>query len=428
MFTIQSLHVSMEIWGSIFCVITTICMFLSRSFERQSRVILMYMQLSCAVLLAMDACAWGFRGGPGMLAYWMVRISNFLVFFLDDVIVLLFHKYVVHTLFSKETGQKKKLPRRVKLVYIVGIIGITGVIISQFNNMYYFFDANNMYHRNTLHPMALVIGLIAGALDLSLLIQYRKRVTQMKFAAMITYTILPLLSAIALLFFYGISLFNIAITISVIFMFVVAIAEQSTVLSQKQKEMYDLKIAVMISQIGPHFIYNTLGAIKHLCRVDPEAAMETVDEFAIYLRGNIDSLTEQKNIPFPDELRHVKNYLAIEKKRFGDRLNVVYNIEDKGFMIPVLTIQPLAENAVKHGILKRPEGGTLTISSKWDGTNHLVIIEDDGVGYDTEKKPGDGKVHVGLDNVRERVKEMANGTVVIESQEGKGTKVTIQIP
>ena len=314
---------------------------------------------------------------------------------------------------------------RVWLGYLIGTIGMLIVLISQFTDFYYYFDANNFYHRNVWYPIALIIPLSGMLLDLSLIIQYRRKIKKGILISMLSYIILPIISVVLLFFYYGISLTNIAMTLSVIFMFIAANIEQSRELLRKEKEMSEMQTKMMLSQIGPHFIYNTLTAIKHLCRTNPEMAAETVDEFAVYLRGNIDSLTQKKKIMFTQELNHVTNYLSIEKKRFGDRIQVEYDIEEKDFMIPALTLQPLVENAVKHGITKKENGGTIHISSRAVEQGYEVIIDDDGVGY---KPSDDDKIHTGISNVSGRLKSMSDGTLSISNRAEGGTHVVIFIP
>ena len=283
-----------------------------------------------------------------------------------------------------------------KIVYAVGIIGMLLVIITQFTGFYYYFDENNFYHRSQFHCISILIGMIAMLTDMSLLVQYRKNMRRQIFISIMSYFVFPFLAAVALIFYYGISLLNIAITISMICMFIVAIEEQG-------KELDDARVEVMLSQIQPHFVYNTLTSIKNLCRHDPEQAIDTINEFTLYLRGNINSLTESDNIPFEKELDHVKHYVLIEKKRFGDRINVVCNIEEKDFCIPALTLQPLVENSVKHGICPKEDGGTISISTQKDADGYVILISDNGVGFevsDIKTVDRDGNKHVGLINVK----------------------------
>ena len=142
----------------------------------------------------------------------------------------------------------------------------------------------------------------------------------------------------------------------------------------------------------------------------------------------MNSLKEQAPVPFESELRHLETYLSLEKMRFGDELNIEYDIEATDFLIPSLTVQPLVENAVKHGVGMKEDGGTVTIATKEFNDRYEVIVSDDGVGFDTAKKPNDGRTHIGMENVRNRLKTMCNAVLNIESTVGKGTVATITIP
>ncbi len=428
--TVRMVHIALELWGCLFCFVAGFTLFLSRDFEKHKRQLLMYIAFDNAILLAADVVAWFFRGYPGHTGYYMVRISNFIVFLFTDVIMILYHSYVCESLFPEVRKNKnKKFPFRAYMVYAIMTIATVMVIISQFTNLYYYFDDDNYYHRSSFYPISLIFGLICGAIVMSLIIQYRKRLSGKSFIALVSYIMLPIIATVMLLFYYGISFLNLAMTISVLIMYIVALIEQSEMLRKKDKQMYDMKVQIMLSQIGPHFIYNTLSTIRHLCKKDQELAVKMIDEFSVYLRGNLDSLSSQECIPFEQELYHAKNYLAIEKTRFGDRLNIVYNIEDTVFLLPVLTIQPLAENAVKHGLMKKAEGGTLTITSRMTNDGHLVLIEDDGAGFDVNaENREDDRVHVGVENVRSRLKMMCGGEIKVESEPGKGTRISIFIP
>ena len=186
-------------------------------------------------------------------------------------------------------------------------------------------------------------------------------------------------------------------------------------------------VKLMLSQIQPHFIYNSLSSISELCEIDPKKAQRLTDDFADYLRYNFSALTTEKLIPFEKQLEQVGFYLNIEKTRFGDRINVVYDTEALDFELPTLTVQPLVENAVRHGICKRPHGGTVTVRSYETHDDYVVEIADDGVGFDVSAVPSDGSVHVGIDNVKTRLSYFGD-TLEIKSDVGAGTTATIKVP
>lgn len=428
MFNRQSIHIAMLLWGTIFCCIAALCLFMSKNFDREKRKWLLMMQVACAVLLFNDALAWNYRGDISQTGWYLVRISNFMVFLFSDLLLLLYHGYVCVCLFKDEAPDRFKREGRIKAVGIIAVIAMVLVVISQFTNLYYYIDAQNLYHRNTTYILSLILPMCGMLLDLSLIISYRERISKMIRTALISYIILPFLAAIILMFYYGISLINIAISISLVAMFVMSMVEQNQKLAKKEQEALDLKIAILMSQIAPHFIYNTLSAIQALCEIDPMKAKETVEEFALYLRGNLNSLTEKNLIPFEQELEHVKAYLSIEQKRFGERVKVKYDIRENNFRLPPLTLQPLAENAVKHGLCKKDDGGTLVIQTWQEGDDIKITICDDGTGFDVDKLKTKSMEHIGIRNVRKRMKEMCNGTLVIESEPGKGTRVVLTMP
>jgi LytS/YehU family sensor histidine kinase len=194
---------------------------------------------------------------------------------------------------------------------------------------------------------------------------------------------------------------------------------------QSENELLENQVSVMLSQIRPHFLYNTLVTIQELCLIDAQVASETAAEFSRYLRHNIDSLSSRKPIHFEKELGHIEAYLSIEKKRFEERLNVVYDISVRDFFLPALTLQPLVENAVRHGLITRWQGGTITISTKEQDGNIIVTITDDGVGFDTNAI---GENSTGIRNVRARLAAICGGTLDIKSENGAGTTSTVTIP
>ena len=193
-----------------------------------------------------------------------------------------------------------------------------------------------------------------------------------------------------------------------------------------EAELKESRIAIMLSQIRPHFIYNTLGTIERMCLKDPEKAFDLVRNFSLYLRGNFSELNSVTPIRFAEELKHVEHYVNIEKVRFPD-MQIEYDVEAVDFVLPALSVQPLVENAIKHGLMRLETGGSVMIRSYETPTHFCVEVKDDGAGFDTSL-PVDEKKHVGLRNIRGRLEDMVNGKLVIESELNVGTKAIIMIP
>ena len=194
-----------------------------------------------------------------------------------------------------------------------------------------------------------------------------------------------------------------------------------------EKELEDSRIAIMLSQIKPHFLYNVLNTIYHLYRKEPETAQDAVSSFAEYLRCNMLSIEKSEPIPFAEEYQHIQTYLSLEQIRFRGKLDVIYDVEVTDFKLPPLTVEPLVENAVKHGVTKKRGGGSVTVSTRRTDEGVLVTVADTGVGFDPNTYMEDGKSHVGIRNVRERLQNMVGGSLSITSSEN-GTVAVVTIP
>lgn len=220
-----------------------------------------------------------------------------------------------------------------------------------------------------------------------------------------------------------------AYLLSVLLIYIRIFSEREKKIAEQQVTLTKQSTALMISQIQPHFLYNVLTTISNLCVTDPEEAEETTVLFSQYLRTNLDSLRNQEPVPFATELSHIRTYVELEKKRFGDILNVEYDIKEQGFTVPSLGIQPIVENSIKHGIRGKNAKGTVKISTyKVDGA-YKIIIEDDGIGFDmNQPAKEDGRSHVGMTNVKARLKQMCNASIEVESSPGNGCRSEITIP
>ncbi|MBQ1978121.1 MAG: histidine kinase, partial [Ruminococcus sp.] len=169
-------------------------------------------------------------------------------------------------------------------------------------------------------------------------------------------------------------------------------------------QLAESRVSTMMSQIRPHFIYNTLGSIEQLCSLDPPKAGELVHNFSKYLRGNFRELDNPKPILMSQEMEHVQYYVSIEKVRFPD-MTFTFRMNSRDFNIPALTVQPIVENALKHGLMKLRTGGTIRVESFETDTHHCVCVEDDGAGFDTSILLDERK-HVGIRNIRGRLEAM----------------------
>ena len=204
------------------------------------------------------------------------------------------------------------------------------------------------------------------------------------------------------------------------------ILKEIQTLRELQYKLSQSRMLLMVSQIKPHFLYNTLNSIRTLIRTNPVQADLLVYHFSKFLRCNIKSMNSEAPIRFTDELEHIKMYANIERTCF-EKLSVKYDIQALNFNVPPLTVQPLVENAIKHGVLKRVEGGTVAVRSFETANNYCIEVEDDGVGFDPEAISLKADSY-GLRNIKMRLEHFCGATMRVDSESGSGTKVVVYIP
>lgn len=292
-------------------------------------------------------------------------------------------------------------------------------VISLFNGMFFSFDENGCFVNGPMYGLVRAFDLIVIIIGIFWVMCYRKILTLWEISFLISFNVLPLLS-MTLQRFWEPTPQYMAVTLSLIVIYVLFHGEIT-------RQLADSRISIMLSQIQPHFMHNMLTTIMYMCRTEPEEAEKTVGQFADYLRANMDSLTLKQCIQFETELKHVKTYWSLEEKRFGDKIRAVYDIQENSFMLPSLTIQPIVENAVKHGMRKGKQL-TVTIRTYSDVNNYYVEINDDGRGFDVNAFENDGKSHIGIKNVQQRLKMMCGGELMVNSVPDQGTDAVIKIP
>ena len=228
-------------------------------------------------------------------------------------------------------------------------------------------------------------------------------------------------------FLPGWDLVNMASLFSMLVLYTSFYAEQNLKYSQQELELQNARAALVLSQIQPHFLFNSIAAVMDLCDTDPKEAKAALQELSDYLHFKITAMSSSYMVSFAEDLEFLQNYLKLEKRRFGDRLTVEYDVRSTGFDIPLLTLQPLVENAIRHGISKRPDGGTIRVSCQEIAGYYSVVVEDNGVGFDPSKDFDSSREHIGLSNVRTRLAALCGGRITVRSTPGVGTRVEITI-
>ena len=342
----------------------------------------------------------------------------------------------------KEIGEKNvKENALLRIAAVLWGIYVLLLVITQFTTVIYHVTDDNIYVRGPFYPVLLIPPALIMLLDLITLIRKRKLLSIRIRNAFFIYFSFPLLAMLVQMRFYGLLLIVFASSFSAFIMFIMILLDQVDRFVKQEETNARQQIDIMVLQMRPHFIYNTLTGIYYLCDLDPKKAQKVLMNFTNYLRRNFTAVTKQGLIPFEEELEHTRAYLSVEENRYEQLLFVEYDLAHKLFRLPPLTLQPIVENAVKHGVDPQLKPLYITIRTKSTDTENIIIVEDTGPGFDKTfldsltkpKAPGhteklNDAVHIGLANVSKRLRLSCNGTLQIAGREGGGTIVTIRIP
>lgn len=348
-------------------------------------------------------------------------ISFYTTFYImNNVEVLLLYYYTISAV---------PIDKRIKKISTIFNLAVFTLyvscdIINIFGKMY-FYSVDGVYTRTKLMFFAQGYQFVGFAVVFLITIFNKKTIITEKMA-FASYCLIPLIAILVqnALPGYAIAYLSIIIALEILFLFVNV--KKNMELIQEAKRTKEAEVKLMVSQIQPHFIYNTLSSISTLIKIDPEKAQKGLDDFTEYLRANLTSISETGLVSFENELRHIQTYLSLEKIRFDERLNVTLDIQTKDFKVPPLSIQPIVENAVKHGILQKLEGGTINIKTYETEKANIVEISDDGIGFDTKDSSFYKGNHIGINNIRYRLSTMCHGEMSIDSVVDKGTTVTVK--
>lgn len=417
------IQMNIELMLFILCITIWVLTRVWANDNRQQFRHIWFINLLAAGLLLSDVFAIYYRGNLTETGYYMVRVANFMNFiFLYSIPLYLC--FFMERIFEYPNQGK----RRILISKIVAIIALALTILNVFVPFVYSFDEQNRYFRKGGWYFNTICILITIVLLATVVVELRNEVETGVFCMLLIDILMPFIASVVQVFIYGIAITNIAIGITQLLLFMITYRYQEMKIHERDVQLSEYNARLMLTQVQPHFMLNTLSTIQYLCKTDSEAAAETISDFGIYLRNNMEFASSTKMISFERELSHIEKYVSIEQKRFGDRIKVKYDIQEKGFEIPPLSVQPLVENAIKHGISKKRGGGTVEISTLRGVDKIHIIVKDDGIGFDPDKPFSEDRVHIGLTIVKDRLKRMCGGDVLITSEVNKGTICEIVIP
>ena len=312
-----------------------------------------------------------------------------------------------------------------RTVVALWIIFLLIMVFAQFTDFIYYTEENNRYYRGPGYVLLLIPLIVIMILNIAAVFRRHKKLSKKYFIGLLVYlftmtvaVVMHMLIAVDMMVVFGIALC--ALT-----MFGFIISDNMEQYMRQQREIAHQRSSVMVLQMRPHFIYNTMMGIYYLCDQDPAKAKQVTLDFTSYLRKNFTAIASEEMIPFNDELEHTRAYLAVEQAQFEDSLFVSFDTPHTMFRVPPLTLQPIVENAVKHGMNESCDPIHISVVTRQTDLSSEIIVNDDGPGF---KPTDDDEPHIALNNIRQRLELMCGGTLEVAPREGGGTSVKVTIP
>lgn len=336
-------------------------------------------------------------------------------------------------------GESWKHSKAFYTVFALWCIYLLFIEAAQFTTCFYYITPDGRFCRGPLH-LLLCIPLIAIRLiNLATLIHRRRMLSRKYYYAFLIYLVPMTIAIIVHTYVFVIQYIAISICLCSFTMYIIILTDQieqymrqqREIASQQQKialqqqEIARQRTSVMVLQMRPHFIFNTMMSIYSLCNQDPGKARQVILDFTTYLRKNFTGIASERMILFAEELEHTRAYLAVEQAQFEENLFVDYDTPFTLFRVPPLTLQPIVENAVKHGLDPCSSPLHILIQTRDTDSGAELIIKDDGPGFEASDN---SEPHIALMNIHQRLELMCSGKMEITSSKKAGTIVKITIP
>lgn len=416
---IYCVNISISYLGMIIC--TILFLNVSQDTVRNPHSISLF-QLNlilCYAILANDFYCWSYPPQTNIACKYFLD-SN--VYFLEYIQL---HVYVLY--FQSKIPEKTSYRKIINIISNLILLLVIVLLSTNPITKIFFTYLDGNYTRTNTFYISFIYNYTIIILNFFIVV-FTDKISLKKKISFSFITVLLITPTIPHIIKYGLIFTDLGIFLALVIIYANVQIEERLEFMQSKIQLANAQSEVMLSQIQPHFLYNSLATISALCDFDPLLAQNATDRFAAYLRMNIYSIKCKENIPFEKELDHIQTYLWLEQLRFENRLRVDYKIKFTKFSVPPLSIQPLVENAVKHGLCKKPEGGIITLITQKRKEFCEIIIKDNGVGFNEELLFTDENIHIGLKSSKERIESILHGTMKIDSKIGIGTSILIRFP
>lgn len=430
----QNVSTIIEMHGIILSLLAIIYLITSkRSMIDEERGVCLVLSIN-SIILFTDILSTLCEGHTSLAVWWITRIAC-CIMYVSQYLLLIIISIFLFRVIQNAGGKRETLFLGTIHIICTMVIGTT--FVNLFLGKLYWFDEQNVYHRGPWFLFVMIASGIALVLSAVTVLRYRKKLHTAEFLSFFALSLLPLCGVILQILTKSGAYTNIFLTAGAAIVAINVLYQVRRQMAELESKVLQNRVYLLNSQIKPHFLFNTLAVIRALIDEDQETAKEAVNHLSRFLRQGMDVDSGDKPVTIEEELSYIEHYLYIEKLRFGDSLNIVYEVDPNvHFRLPFLSVQPLVENAVKHGIKQKEEGGTLTIRVYQQKNYNVVEVFDDGAGFDEEafrerkkqQRLENSDNGIGTDNVEQRLFLMCKGKLEITSEPGKGTTAKVSIP
>lgn len=445
----EFVQIVLEVWNCVFLLIMIVMMIIRRQPDRIEKAYHVKISLTDEILVFYIAVSlynlfdiiWSSNDGNTSDEGFLLCAVSALGYFVVGAFQTLFFLQLIKNQVAVRNDMKwlRHLTLAVQCLHIPCIILL---FATPFTGALYNFDEYNRYNRGAFYGVWYYTTVISFVFIIAVIILSRKKIDRFFLQICATAGIIPLVAFLINFAYTGISINNIFVSVTALIVFVIYEKYRSDTLvsgvkkaeavtrelAESRLELEQSKNALLMAQIQPHFITNSLMALRARCGDNPEL-YDSLTNFSRYLRSNFEALGEVSLISFEKEMQNIEAYLALEKDNFGDRLNIVYDIGVEGFLIPALSVQPLVENAVRHGVGTCAEGGTVRIGTYREGSNVIVEVTDSGSGASNITEKQKTRKGIGIKNVMSRLEGLGCGTLdIIGSEHGTTARITLTDP
>lgn len=426
----KSVSIALEIFALLVSVMLLAGHLAAHFKDSRRNSIFSWMLVTNIAALGCDLITWLCENARYTL---LLYAANSVVFGAGYVMTGLLTKYL-SCFISRQSAADKRFLR---VIYANCNAAIILVILSLFTHQYFYVE-NGILHAGPCAWLAVLYSLVIVLMDMAYMTCHRKELGTGHTIAFLSYGLVPTVSFIIQIMGTELTVTWLGSTLTMLLVYLIVHTDSVWQLREQEAALSKAQSMLVLSQIQPHFLFNVLNCIYELCEADTGKAQQAIAEFSEYLRENLSVLERPELVPFSSELVHVKRYISLEQMRFGDAIRVEYNTTVSGFLLPALTVQPLVENAVKHGLDNSGRGINIKVSTKELPDRWCIFISDDGAGFDSKaffssraanmSKTSEHRSHVGIKNVEMRLRSACGGTLKVTSRALHGTCAKIEIP